>query len=207
MEVVMAVVAVVVHSGMGNTARVAEAVARGAAAVDGVTVQVLALTGEQVTEGRWQDDAIMAALAQADAIVFGAPTYMGMVSGIFKCFADATAGVWFQQAWKDKLAGGFTSSGYASGDKVMTLHYMATLAAQLRMVWVGPDAPPSNLTGDGQDIDQWGYYLGVGAVGSVRPDAGLPDAGDLKTAELYGRRIAHIAARWERTAAPAVTSA
>ncbi|MEM6284696.1 MAG: hypothetical protein AAF787_21080, partial [Chloroflexota bacterium] len=95
-----------------------------------------------------------------------------------------------------KIAGGFTSSGYASGDKVETLHYMATLAAQLRMIWIGTDAPPSNITGDRRDIDRYGYYIGVGAIGSVRPDANLPDSGDLLTAELYGARIATAAARW-----------
>ncbi len=192
----MKTVAIVFHSGYGNTAKVAEAVAQGAQAVSGVTVKMLPLTADQLVAGRWQDDGVMAELAASDAIIFGAPTYMGMVSGVFKCFADATVGVWFQLAWKDKIAGGFTSSGYASGDKVMTLHYMATLAAQLRMVWVGPAAPPSNLTGDEQDIDRNGYYIGVGAVGNVREDLGLPSAGDLRTATLYGQRIAEVTLRW-----------
>lgn len=106
-------------------------------------------------------------------------------------------------AWKDKLAAGFTSSSYPSGDKVMTLHYLATLAAQLRMVWIGPAAPPSNITGDDDGIDRWGYYLGVGALGSVPPGAGLPDAGDLRTAERYGARIAAATLRWlQRNMAP-----
>lgn len=192
----MKTVVIVYHSGMGNTAKVAAAVAEGARAVGGVQVSVVEITGAQITEGRWNDEAVLAELTAADAIIFGAPTYMGMVSGVFKCFADATAGVWFQMGWKDKIAGGFTSSGYASGDKVMTLHYLATLAAQLRMLWVGPAAPPSNLTGDDQDIDRNGYYLGIGAVGNVRADLGLPSAGDLKTAALYGERIAEVTLRW-----------
>lgn len=189
-------VSIIYHSGMGNTARVAEAVANGARTVEGVHVSVMEITGAQIVEGRWQDDAVLAELTVSDAIIFGSPTYMGMVSGPFKCFADATAGLWFQMAWKNKIAGGFTSSGYASGDKVMTLHYMATLAAQLRMIWVGPAAPPSNITQDGQDIDRWGYYIGVGAIGSFRPELNLPDTGDLKTAELYGQRIAEITLQW-----------
>lgn len=198
----MTVVSIIYHSGMGNTARVAEAVAAGAEAVPQAQAKLFPITGAQIVDGRWQDEAVLAELTEADAIVFGAPTYMGMVSGPFKCFADATAPLWFQQSWKDKIAGGFTSSGYASGDKVMTLHYLATLAAQLRMLWVGPAAPPSNLTQDGEDIDRWGFYLGLGTVGSVRPELDLPDAGDLKTARLYGRRIAETAQRWA-AAAPA----
>jgi NAD(P)H dehydrogenase (quinone) len=128
--------------------------------------------------------------------VFGAPTYMGMVSWPFKAFADATAPLWMSRAWKDKIAGGFTASGFASGDKVMTLHYLATLAAQLRMVWVGAGEMASRMTGDDRNLDQWGYYLGVGGNGG---QPGSPtDHGDLATAEAYGARIAHAAIRWGR---------
>lgn len=203
----MTIVSIVFHSGMGNTARIAEAVAEGAQSIKDTIVRIHPIVGAQIVDGRWQDDAMIAELTASDAIIFGSPTYMGMVSGPFKCFADATAPLWFQQTWKDKIAGGFTSSGYASGDKVMTLHYMTTLAAQLRMVWVGPAAPPSNITQDGQDIDRWGYYIGVGAVGSVRPGLNLPDAGDLLTAYLYGQRIAETAQRWALPAAPTSTTA
>jgi len=198
----MKTLSIVYHSGMGNTAKVANAVANGASSVPDSTVNVLQLTGEQITGGRWQDDAMIETLTDSDAIVFGAPTYMGMVSGVFKCFADATAPIWFDQRWKDKLAGGFTSSGYASGDKVMTLHYMVTLAAQLRMVWIGPSEMPSNVTGDPADIDRWGYYIGVGALGSIQ-DTSLPGLGDLRTAERYGVRLANAAQAWSPQAMPA----
>jgi len=198
----MKTVSIIYHSGLGNTAKLAEAVAVGARSMEGVTVKLFLITEDQIVGARWQDDAVIAELTASDAIIFGAPTYMGMVSGAFKCFADATAGIWFQNAWKDKIAGGFTTSGYASGDKVMTLHYLATLAAQLRMIWAGTAAPPSNLTGDGEDIDRWGYYIGVGAVGSVRADLGLPSAGDLKTAEYYGSRLAQAALQWNANPVP-----
>ena len=190
-------VSIIYHSGFGYTAKTAESVAAGARTVENVEVNLLAISGEQIKEGRWKDDNVMATLSASDAIIFGSPTYMGMVSGPFKCFADATAPIWFDMSWKDKLAGGFTSSGYASGDKVMTLHYMATLAAQLRMVWLGPSAPASNITQDGQNIDEWGYYIGVGVVGNMNQE-NQPSAGDLKTAELYGQRLAEATLRWNR---------
>lgn len=191
----MTTISIIYHSGSGNTARLAEAIAKGATTIEGTTINLYPINGDQIMAGRWQDDKLMAELDQSDAIMFGSPTYMGMVSGQFKCFADATASRWFNMGWKDKIAGGFTTSGYASGDKVMTLHYMATLAAQLRMLWVGPSAPPSNLTQDGRDIDRNGYYLGVGAIGSFQSDD-RPDAGDLLTGELYGKRIAEVAKGW-----------
>ena len=194
----MTTVAIIYHSGFGHTAKAAERVAAGAAGIEGVEVKSFAIVGSQISEGRWEDEAVMAELSAADAIIFGSPTYMGMVSGLFKCFVDATAPIWFKQTWKDKLAGGFTSSGYPSGDKVSTIQYMVTLAGQLRMIWVGPGENPSNVTGDPRGIDKNGFYLGVGVVGNMQ-DPNSPDEGDLMTAELYGRRIAEIAVRWAST--------
>ncbi len=187
--------AVVFHTGMGNTGRMAEAIARGIENVDGVEASRLPIPVESIVNGQFQNDAYLEKIGGCDAIVFGAPTYMGMVSGPFKCFADATSPLWFNHGWQDKIAAGFTTSGYGSGDKVMTLHYLATLSAQLRMVWVGPTAQSSTLSQDGRDIDKWGFYLGLGAMGKVYGDD-FPDAGDILTAELYGARIAEATKRW-----------
>ena len=192
----MPTLSVVFHTGSGNTGRAAHALADGARSVDGTDVHLVELTAAQIADGRWHDEAALATLAASDAVVFGSPTYMGMVSGIFKLFADATAPMWFDQSWRDKVAGGFTSSGYPSGDKVSTLHYLATLAGQLRMVWVGPAAPASNLTQDGQDIDRWGFYLGAGVVGQMRDGDATPSAGDLETCRRYGVRLAEATQRW-----------
>jgi NAD(P)H dehydrogenase (quinone) len=197
----MKTIAVVYHSGFGNTATVAQHLARGARTVPSTRVLELPILEAHLNSGRWNDPATLEQLHAADAIVFGAPTYMGMVSAPFKAFADATAPLWMTHAWQDKLAGGFTTSSHPSGDKVMTLHYLITLAAQLRMVWVGPVAQASHITGSGEGVDQWGYYLGVGALGTVQPGVGSgPTPGDLRTAELYGERIARAALCWNPTA-------
>ncbi|MEM8904766.1 MAG: flavodoxin family protein [Actinomycetota bacterium] len=192
----MTTLSIVVHSGLGHTAATAEAVHRGATAVDGVDVMSFEITGAQIDpEHGWVDDAVTEALTASDGIVFGAPTYMGMVSWQFKAFAYATGRFWMTNGWQDKIAGGFTASSFPSGDKGSTLSYLATLAAQLRMVWVGPSAPSSNLTQDGRGIDPFGYYQGVGVLGG-RPDSGLPTEGDLLTAELYGTCLAEATRRW-----------
>jgi NAD(P)H dehydrogenase (quinone) len=190
-------VAIVYHSGFGNTEQIAQALERGVSAVAGVQVRLHKLLESDVQNGRWNNPQTLDALNQADAIVFGAPTYMGMVSGVFKCFADATAPLWMQHTWQDKLAGGFTTSSHPSGDKVMTLHYLVTLAAQLRMVWLGPTEQASHIKGSTEGIDQWGFYLGIGALGTVNPAVGsTPTPGDVLTAEKYGQRIAQATLRW-----------
>ncbi len=110
----MVEIAIVYFSGQGHTHQMAEALAQGVKTASG-TPHLLRITGEQIINGRWQDDAILATLGAADGIAFGSPTYMGGVAGQFKCFIDAASTVWFQQGWKNKIAGGFTHSGSPSG--------------------------------------------------------------------------------------------
>jgi NAD(P)H dehydrogenase (quinone) len=104
----MSKVATVYHSGYGHTAEIARAVARGASQVQGTTVQSISVAE---ADSHWDD------LAAADAMIFGAPTYMGSASAQFKVFADASSKVWFSQGWKDKITAGFTHSGSVNGDK------------------------------------------------------------------------------------------
>ncbi len=195
-------IAIVFHTGVGNTGRLAEAIARGIESVEGVEPALLPIPVESIREGRFQNDEFFEEIDRCDGVVFGSPTYMGMVSGPFKSFADATSDRWVDHRWQDKIAGGFTTAGYPSGDKVMTLLYLVTLAAQLRMVWVGPAEPSSTLTGDGRGIDRWGTFLGLGAMGQERQE-GFPDEGDTLTAELYGARLAEATKRWGSEAAVA----
>jgi hypothetical protein len=62
-------ITIVYHSGHGHTARQAGAVARGAALVPGTSSDLLNVA--ELTDESW------AILDRADAIIFGAPTYMG----------------------------------------------------------------------------------------------------------------------------------
>jgi NAD(P)H dehydrogenase (quinone) len=138
-------------------------------------------------------------LAAADAIIFGAPTYMGSVSAQFKQFAEASSKVWFTLGWKDKIAAGFTNSGSWSGDKLNTLFQFAVLAAQHGMIWAGTALMPGyNAKGSTpEDINRVGSYLGLITQANVNegPDV-APPAADRKTAELFGKRIAELAVRW-----------
>ena len=167
---------VVYHSGYGHTERVAQSVAAGANA----KLVVIDADGN-VSEADW------ALLDAADAIIFGSPTYMGMVSWQFKKFADATSSKWYSRAWADKVSGGFTISANLSGDKFSTLQYFITLSMQNGMVWVGQ----SSLN-DG-NINRLGSHSGVMAqVGATDSAAAIPQS-DLDTAKAYGQRVALIA--------------
>ncbi len=192
----MTYIAVVHHSGFGHTARQAEAVIRGVTSFSEVTCE-----GFDVGQTPYPFEA----LAAADAIVFGCPTYMGSASAPFKAFMDASSrAAYLARAWKDKIAAGFTNSGCQSGDKLSTLTQLAIFAAQHGMVWVGLDILPGNNTRHGSihDVNRLGSWLGAMAQSDLDVRDEGPSASDLLTAEALGRRVAEAALRWKRGAAP-----
>jgi len=184
----MSKVAVVYHSGYGHTAAVAKAVARGAAGVDGVDAKLISVTD---IDKHWED------LKNADAIIFGAPTYMGGVSAQFKAFMDASAKVWFVQSWKDKVAAGFTHSGSQNGDKFNTITQLFTFAMQHGMVWTGLGLLPGNNTSKGSvnDLNRLGGFGGALTQSNNDQGAEAIIDSDLKTAEHLGKRVAQVALR------------
>lgn len=188
----MTKVAVVYHSGFGHTAKQAEAVLAGAQSVAGVEGTLLSVN--EINDAFWAE------LAAADAIVFGAPTYMGSASAQFKTFMDASSKVWFKGGWRDKLAGGFTNSASWNGDKSNTLIQLATLAAQHGMIWVSLGLPAANSSkAQRNDLNRLGSFLG--AMAQSDSDAGTdvaPPPGDLETAKAYGKRIAEMAQRFKK---------
>ncbi len=184
----MSKVAVVYHSGYGHTAAVAKAVARGAAGVEGVEAQLISVTD---IDKHWDD------LNAADALIFGAPTYMGGVSAQFKAFMDASAKVWYAQGWKDKIAAGFTHSGNQNGDKFNSVTQLFTFAMQQGMVWIGLGLMPGNNTSKGSenDLNRLGGFSGALTQSNNDQGAEAIPASDLNTAEALGARVASIALR------------
>lgn len=189
-------VAVVYHSGYGHTAKQAQAVAHGAESVENTKVSLIPV---EDADANWD------ILAEADAIIFGSPTYMGGVSGPFKSFMDASSKAWATRAWKDKLAAGFTNSASQSGDKLNTLIQLSVYAAQQGMIWIGLDLLPGNnsSTGSVEDLNRLGSFLGAMAQSNADQGADIvPPPADLKTAEYLGRRVAEAAKRWTEAKTP-----
>jgi NAD(P)H dehydrogenase (quinone) len=190
-------VVVVYHSGYGHTKAQAEAVARGAESVPGTQV---ALIPVDRAESR------AAEIDAADAVVFGAPTYMGSVSAPFKAFMDWSSKAWFARTWKNKIAAGFTNSGSQNGDKLNTLVQLTVFAMQHGMIWVGLDLMPGNNNSKGsvEDLNRLGSFMGAMAQSNVDqgPDVAPIDS-DRKTAEYLGKRVAEFAHRLVPLAAAA----
>lgn len=199
----MSIVTIVYHSTSGHTAKLAEAVENGATLVKGIEVHRLAIIGDDIVKGRWDNPEIMAQLDESSAIIFGAPTSMGDVSGQMKCFLDATSPHFYRRAWANKLAAGFTSSFYPSGDKLHTLHTFATFAMQHGMLWIGhnearfEEVEPRIY--QPASINRLGGWMGVMATAHPweSPDV-FPNAADLSAGHALGKRVSEAAIRWEK---------
>lgn len=183
-------IAIVYHSGYGHTKKQAEAVKRGAEEVSGIAVALYSV--DKLGDADW------VALDAADAIIFGAPTYMGSASAPFKEFMDQSSKVWMEQRWKDKLSAGFTNSASQSGDKLSTLMQLVIFAMQHCMIWVGVGILPGNnsSTGSVNDLNRLGSFTGAMAQSNADqgPDQG-PIQSDLDTAAHLGRRVAEMVGR------------
>ncbi|RQU93070.1 flavodoxin family protein [Burkholderia cenocepacia] len=175
--------AVVYHSGYGHTQRMAAAVADGA----GATLVAIDADGN-LADDAWNT------LADADAILFGSPTYMGGPSWQFKKFADASSKVWFKSGWQNKIFGGFTNSASINGDKLNTLEYFFLLAGQHGGIWVSMDIKPANLKASTRDdLNRMGAYIAPMAQTPADASPEEMSPGDLETARRYGARVAAIA--------------
>lgn len=196
----MTTIAIVYHSGYGHTKVTAEHVLKGVQAVAGVqaslhTVSEFHAPTNRVYGPEWD------VLNKADGLLFGAPTYMGDVSAKMKEFMEHTGGLWYAQAWKHKIAGGFTNSGGLSGDKLHSLHSLFTFAAQHSMLW----APTGLMVGgidaaNAASINRLSSFSGL----MTQADQGSPDVtpgpADRATAEAYGNHFAQLTVRWARGA-------
>ena len=180
----MAKVAIVYHSGYGHTKTQAEHVYKGAQSVAGASVQLM--TSEEAIKD-------FEPLNAADCIIFGCPTYMGGPSAQYKSFIDAASPIWYKQGWKDKLAAGFTNSSGPSGDKLATLTQLMINAMQHSMIWISHGVLPGIKDGE-LTINRLSSYSGAMSQSPVTEQD--PIADDLRTAEVFGKRVAEVTLRW-----------
>lgn len=183
----MTTIAIVYHSGYGHTTRVAEHVKKGAVSANSDVELISIDEAGNIPEESWDT------LKAADAIIFGSPTYMGMVSWQFKKFADDSSKPWYTMDWKGKVAAGFTNSATLNGDKEMTITYLTTLAGQHKMLWTGTGMHPSNAKASTRDdLNNLGGSRGL--LVTTPSDASVDEMipGDLKTAEAFGANVAEV---------------
>jgi len=177
-------VIVVYYSAYGSTKLVAEAIGQGIEKINNVISTLVRISNDgSILEENWQK------LENAQAIIFGAPTYMGSLPGAVKTFMDSTSKIWLNQKWKNKITGGFTHSGGLSGDKLLSIIQLFIFAEQHGMIWVGNDIMTENSKTLGF-LNRLTSFSGL-MTQSNSSDKTL-EIGDINTAILYGKRIASI---------------
>ena len=196
-------VKVVFYSMYGHVYRMAEAVAEGARGVEGAQVELLQ-TPELVPDEALEKSGAKKAreafahvpvakpsdLANADAIIFGAPTRFGNMCAQMRNFLDQTGGLWAQNALVGKVGSVFTSSGTQHGGQETTITSFHTTLLHLGMIIVGlPYSESRQMTvGEISGGSPYGASTIAGPDGSR-----MPSENELAMARFQGHHVAAIA--------------
>ena len=196
---------VVYYSMFGHIHRLAEAVAAGAAGVEGVTVDmrrvpetlpldVLEKTGALKAQKAFSHVPICSRneLGNYDAIVFGTPTRYGNMSGQMRQFLDATGSLWVQGALVGKVGSVFTSSATQHGGQESTILSFHTTLLHHGMIILGL---PYLFTGQSRADEITGCSpYGASTIAGQGGDR-WPTENELAGARFQGRYVALVASK------------
>lgn len=204
----MARVLILFHSVYGHVWRMAEAVAAGAKEAPGTDVsivQVKELLSDEILdkmharEARRQFAHIPFAdpkqLADADAIIIGAPTRYGNVTASMQNFLDATGSLWAAGKLIGKLGSAFTSTATQHGGQESTLLGLFTFFMHQGMLIVG--APYSIAEQMTLTEITGGSPYGATTIAGGKGER-LPSENELTIARKQGRHVAELAAKLTR---------
>lgn len=196
----MTKVLVLYHSMYGHIETMANAVAAGAAGVDGVEVTIKrvpeTMPGDAFAAAGGKTDqqadvATPAELADYDAIILGVPTRFGNMSGQMRNFLDQTGGLWAKAALAGKVASVFTSTGTGGGQEMTITSTWTTLAHHgMTIVPLGYTTPEQFDISTVSGGTPYGASTIAGGDGSRQPDQR-----ELAIARHQGKRVAEIAAK------------
>lgn len=196
---------IVFHSLYGHIYSMAEAVAEGARQVSGakvglfqvpetLTPELLAKVGAAEAKKKFAHIPVATNdnLAEADAIIFGAPTRYGVAVSQMRAFLDATGSLWAAGALIGKVGSVFTSSATQHGGQESTiLSFHVTLLHQGMIIVGVPYSEKRQMTMD--EItggSPYGASTITGGDGSR-----MPSENELSIARFQGKHVAEITKR------------
>lgn len=199
---------VVFYSMYGHVHRLAEAVAAGAREVPDADVtlhQVPELVPDDVLEKSGAKAARAAfarvpfakpeQLAEADAIIFGAPTRFGNMCAQMRNFLDQTGGLWMKGALIGKVGSVFTSTASQHGGQETTITSFHSTLLHQGMIIVGVPYSEQRLL----NMDEITGGTPYGASTITRGDGSRqPSENELAIARFQGKHVATIAAQLRR---------
>lgn len=194
----MAKILVLYYSSYGHVSQMAQAVAEGARAVDGVEVavkRVPELVPEDVavkSHFKLEPDvpvATVAELAEYDAIIIGTPTRYGNMASQMKNFLDQTGGLWMRGALNGKVGSVFTSTATQHGGQESTILSTHIVMLHLGFVIVGLPYSFQGQMGVSEVMGNSPYGASTIAAGD---GSRQPSAVELDGARFQGRHVAEI---------------
>jgi NAD(P)H dehydrogenase (quinone) len=194
----MAKILVLYYSSYGHTEQMAQAEARGAQSVSGVSVdikRVPELVSEEAVKksGFKVDQAAPIAkvddLPNYDAIIFGTPTRYGNMTAQMRNFLDQTGGLWAKGALERKVGSVFASTATQHGGQESTILSFHTTLLHLGFIIVGLPYSAKGQMGVTEITGGSPYGASTIAGGDGKRQ---PSANELELAEFQGRHVAQI---------------
>jgi NAD(P)H dehydrogenase (quinone) len=198
-------VLVLYYSRNGHTARLAREIALGVDSVPGIraelrTVPAVSTVCEATEEDIPEQGPLYCTeedLRHCAGLIVGSPTRFGNMAAPMKYFIDGTSSLWMSGALIDKPAAAFTSTSSLHGGQEATLLSMLLPLLHHGMLYVGLPYSESALQGTRGGGTPYGASHWSGIDGQ-RP----LDEQELALAQAQGRRVAALAQRLGREAAP-----
>ncbi len=198
-------VQVVFYSMYGHLYLMAQAVAAGAREVPGTEVKVLQVpelmpeaaleaSGAKAARGAFANVPVAKPedLAEADAILFGAPARFGMMAAQMRSFLDQTGSLWVRGALIGKVGSVFTASATQHGGQESTiLSFHATLLHHGMVIAGVPYSEERQMT---MSEITGGSPYGAGTI-TGGDGTRMPSANELAIARYQGMHVAEIARR------------
>ncbi len=194
---------IVFYSRYGNTALLADAVAEGVAAVDGIEPEIAMVrdifTPANVIDDdpQWKEcketleskypDFNLDNLKNADAVITGSPTRFGNMAAPMKNMWDSTSSIWMEGALIDKIGAVFNCTASLHGGQETTPLTMFMPMIHQGMIIAGVPYSEQKLfttTGGGTP------YAATAVVGPEADQA--PDETELAIARTLGKRVGEL---------------
>ena len=194
---------VVFYSMYGHVYRLAEAEAEGAREVPDcdadlrqvpelVPDDILKKSGARAVRDAFRHIPVIEPdrLAEADAVIFGAPTRFGNMCAQMRNFLDQTGSLWMKGALVGKVGSVFTSTATQHGGQETTITSFHSTLFHHGMVVVGVPYAEQKLMNMGEITGGTPY----GASTLAGPDGSRqPSANELAIARFQGKHVATIA--------------
>jgi NAD(P)H dehydrogenase (quinone) len=199
----MAKVLVLFYSMHGHVYRLAEAVAAGAGAVDGVEVTlkrvpetipqaVLDATGATAAQAAFAHIPVAEPneLGDYDAVIVGTPTRFGNMAGQMRNFWDQTVQLWLQGKLVGKLGSAFVGTGTQHGGAETTITSIWSTFCHQGMLITGLPYSERRIMEMGEITG--GSPYGAGTMSNV-DGSRMPSENELEIGKSQGRYVAELA--------------